>query len=56
MCLTGEVISTICAKQLSPIYEADRHAKKELKKYVRGIRAIEPSVGQSNDSTSETVP
>ncbi len=24
-----------------PIYEADRHAKKELKKQVRGIRAIE---------------
>jgi len=24
-----------------PIYEADRHAKKELKKYVRGVRPIE---------------
>lgn len=24
-----------------PIYEADRHAKKELKKHVRGVRAIE---------------
>jgi hypothetical protein len=38
-----------------PIYEADRHAKKELKKYVRGIRVIERSLGQSNDLTSETV-
>jgi len=37
------------------ICEADRHAKKELKKYVRGIRAIERTVGQSNDSTSETI-
>ncbi len=27
-----------------PIYEADRHAKKELKKQVRGIRAIERSL------------
>jgi transposase-like protein len=26
-----------------PIYEADRHAKKELKKQVRGIRPIERS-------------
>jgi hypothetical protein len=24
-----------------PVYEADRHAKKELKKYVRGIRPLE---------------
>lgn len=27
-----------------PMYEADRHAKKELKKAVRGVRAIERSV------------
>ena len=27
-----------------PIYEADRHAKKELKKQVRGVRAIERTV------------
>lgn len=38
-----------------PIYEADRHAKKELKKQVRGVRAIEQSVSECNDSTSETV-
>jgi hypothetical protein len=25
----------------NPIYEADRHAKKELKKHVRGVRPIE---------------
>ena len=32
-----------------PIYEADRHAKKELKKQVRGIRAIErASEGRSD--------
>ena len=28
-----------------PIYEADRHAKKELKKRVRGVRPIERKVG-----------
>lgn len=28
-----------------PIYEMDRHAKKELKKHVRGIRPIERQVG-----------
>jgi hypothetical protein len=33
-----------------PIYEADRHAKKELKKRVRGIRPIERSLeGQSEE-------
>lgn len=31
------------------IYEADRHAKKELKKHVRGIRQIEHSVNDSNE-------
>ncbi len=34
-------------------YEADRHAKKELKKQVRGVRAIEQSVSECNDSTSD---
>jgi hypothetical protein len=29
-----------------PVYEADRHAKKELKKQVRGIRPIEREVEQ----------
>jgi hypothetical protein len=33
-----------------PIYEADRHAKKELKKKVREVRGIERSVeGQAGD-------
>ena len=38
-----------------PIYEADRHAKKELKKQVRGVRAIERSIGESNDTSSNAV-
>jgi hypothetical protein len=36
-----------------PIYEADRHAKKELKKHVRGIRPIERSVEDRTDPESE---
>jgi hypothetical protein len=32
-----------------PIYEADRHAKKELKKQVRGVRPIERSVEGRDD-------
>lgn len=36
-----------------PIYEADRHAKKELKKHVRGIRPIERSVEDRIDTESE---
>lgn len=35
-----------------PLYEADRHAKKELKKRLRGIRKIEREVeGQSDEET-----
>ena len=37
------------------IYAADRHAKKELKKQVRGVRAIERSVASNDDLVSETV-
>ncbi len=37
------------------IYEADRHAKKELKKQVRGIRPIEQSLEGKNDQESEVV-
>ena len=32
-----------------PIYEADRHAKKELKKKVRGVRALERQVEGRTD-------
>lgn len=32
-----------------PIYEADRHAKKELKKRVRGVRALERAVEDKPD-------
>lgn len=38
-----------------PIYEADRHAKKELKKQVRGIRAIERSLEKETEEEAQTV-
>lgn len=38
-----------------PIYEADRHAKKELKKQIRGIRPIEQSLEGKTDQESEVV-
>jgi hypothetical protein len=38
-----------------PIYEADRHAKKELKKKVRGVRPIERSVEGRTDADAEAV-
>lgn len=40
---------------VKPIYEADRHGKKELKKRVRGIRAIERSVADSKDVLNQVV-
>src|SRR5262245_33564600 len=36
-----------------PIYEADRHAKKELKKRVRGIRKIERAAAEETDEGEE---
>jgi hypothetical protein len=38
-----------------PIYEADRHAKKELKKRVRGIRALEREVESCDDAGAKIV-
>lgn len=38
-----------------PIYEADRHAKKLLKKHVRGVRPIERAVETRDDIEAEVV-
>lgn len=38
-----------------PIYEADRHAKKELKKRVRGIRPIERQVEGRSDRQAQAI-
>ena len=38
-----------------PIYEADRHAKKELKKRVRGVRKIERQSEDDDDGIAEVV-
>jgi hypothetical protein len=38
-----------------PIYEADRHAKKELKKRVRGVRPIERQLEGRTDLEAEVV-
>lgn len=38
-----------------PISDADRHAKKELKKKVRGVRKIERAVEHGDDLTAEVI-
>lgn len=38
-----------------PIYEADRHAKKELKKRVRGVRPIERDLEDREDQEAEAI-
>jgi hypothetical protein len=38
-----------------PISDADRHAKKELKKQVRGVRPIERALEQRSDEEAEVV-
>jgi hypothetical protein len=39
----------------TPVYEADRHAKVQLKKKVRGIRPIERKVEDRDDPEAETI-
>jgi hypothetical protein len=39
----------------TPIFEADRHAKKELKKRVRGIRPLERAVEGKTDTEADVV-
>ena len=38
-----------------PLFEADRHAKKELKKLVRGVRPLEREVSQQEEPIAEAV-
>jgi len=38
-----------------PVYEADKHAKKELKKHLRGIRPIERAVEHRTDEEAEAI-
>ena len=38
-----------------PIWEADRHAKKELKKHVRGVRSIERAAEQQTNAAGDVV-
>ncbi len=38
-----------------PVYEADRHAKKELKKHLRGVRPIERAVEQRQDEEADAI-
>jgi hypothetical protein len=38
-----------------PIYEADRHAKKTLKKYVRGVRPLERRIEGRTDPEAEVI-
>ena len=42
-------------KPALPVFEADRHAKKELKKHVRGVRRIERAVEDASDPQAEVV-
>jgi hypothetical protein len=38
-----------------PVYEADRHAKKELKKHVRGVRPIERAIEKRTDDEATII-
>lgn len=51
----GYATFTLLNEAAKPIYAADRHAKKELKKRVRGIRVIERSLNDADEETSVVV-
>jgi len=38
-----------------PVYEADRHAKKDLKKHLRGVRPIERAIERRKDTEAEAI-
>ena len=38
-----------------PVYEADRHAKKELKKHIRGVRPIERELEKRTDAQATVI-
>src|SRR6266567_7746578 len=52
---TSCVIFISLGEAAKPIAEADRHAKKELKKHVRGVRPIERSLEGRTDGEAEAV-
>ncbi len=55
ICPTSCATSISLGEAAKPIYEADRHAKKELKKRIRGIRAIERSLEEESGEEAQTV-
>jgi hypothetical protein len=40
---------------IQPLYEADRHAKTQLKKHMRGVRPIERALEQRTDEEAQTI-
>ena len=38
-----------------PLYDADRHAKTELKKHVRGVRPLERALEERNDPEAQAI-
>jgi hypothetical protein len=47
--------STSLGEAAKPVYEADRHAKKELKKHLRRVRPIERSVDYRTDAGADAI-
>ncbi len=52
---TSCVIFISLGEAAKPIADADRHAKKELKKHVRGVRPIERALEGRTDEEAEAV-
>ncbi len=48
-------LSRASREAAKPVYEADRHAKKELKRCIRGVRPIERAVEKRDDAEAEAI-
>jgi hypothetical protein len=49
------VSSTRLVDATEPLYEADRHAKTELKKHLRGVRPIERALEEHRTAENEAI-
>ncbi len=54
-CPTNSVSFITGSDAVEPLYDADRHAKTQLKKHVRGVRPLERALEERSDPEAEAI-
>src|SRR5256714_13405146 len=54
-CPTNSVSFITGSDAIEPLYDADRHAKTQLKKHVRGVRPLERALEERNDPEAKAI-